>query len=272
MEPILKWAGGKRALLPKILELFPSNYKKRRYHEAFFGGGAVFFNVKPESGSVNDINSDLMIFYRVVRDRPLELIAEASQYSYDEKTYYHLRDKYNSSKTSDIEKAALFLYLNKTAYNGLYRVNSKGKFNVPFGRYKNPRIVPRNRILLASVVLRNVEILNRDFSYLLERSKEGDLCYFDPPYQPMSETADFTSYSSEGFGIEEQQRLRDLCLKLNQKKVLFVLSNSYTEAILGLYQNTGEFNVSIVRGRRAISSKAFTRCPVHEVLVTNIPR
>ena len=271
VDPILKWAGGKRSLVPHILSLFPVDYKTRVYHEPFIGGGAVFFKIRPRAGSINDINSHLVNFYWVVRDKPEELISQGRLYTYDEESYYLLRDRFNQQGLSDVEYAALLLYLNKTAFNGLYRVNSKGEFNVPFGRYKNPTIVPERRIRAASRILQKVEIFNKDFSYVLDYAKEGDLCYLDPPYQPVSETASFTSYSSEGFDLNEQRRLRDLCIELDERGILFVLSNSYTEPILDLYKET-KFQIKVTQAKRAISSKPSTRGPINEVLVTNISK
>jgi len=271
VEPILKWAGGKRSLIPDIIDLFPADYKNRTYHEPFVGGGAVFFKIRPRSGSINDINPRLINFYRVVRDKPEELIREARQYSYDEDSYYGLRGRFNQPNLPDVEEAALLLYLNKTAFNGLYRVNSKGEFNVPFGRYKNPKIVPERRIMSASRILRRVEMLNEDFSYITNYADKGDLCYFDPPYQPVSDTANFTSYSAEGFDLGEQRRLRDTCIELDGDGVLFVLSNSYVDPIREMYEEVDSFRIEIVQARRAISSKASTRGPINEILVTNIP-
>jgi len=271
VDPILKWAGGKRSLIPHILSLFPADYKNRVYHEPFVGGGAVFFKIRPRFGSINDVNSRLVNFYRVVRDQPEELVSQARCYTYDERSYYFLRDRFNQSDLSDVECAALLLYLNKTAFNGLYRVNSKGEFNVPFGRYKNPTIVPEKRIRAASKILKKVEIFNEDFSYILDYAKKGDVCYLDPPYQPVSETANFTSYSSERFDLNEQRRLRDLCIELDECDALFVLSNSYAEPILDLYEKIGRFRVIIIQAKRVISSKASTRGPINEILVTNIP-
>ena len=271
VDPILKWAGGKRSLLPDILSLFPLDYKKRTYHEPFIGSGAVFFHITPKSGSINDIVTRLINFYRVVRGKPEDLISQALQHPHDKEIFYKLRDHFNHDKLTDVEEAALFLYFNKTAFNGLYRVNSKGEFNVPFGSYKNPTIVPKERIRQASKVLQNVEILNKDFSYVVEYSTEGDLCYFDPPYAPVSDTAYFTSYSSKGFNFQEQERLRDVCVELDNKGVFFVLSNSYVEPIIELFQEFENFRIEIVQARRAISSKASTRGPINEILVTNVP-
>ena len=270
--PILKWAGGKRQLLPHIIPLLPKNYKGRRYHEPFFGGGALFFEICPKSGSINDINPRLMNFYKIVRDKPEELIEQATEYKHDKDTFYKLRDRFNQSGLSDVEEAALLLYLNKTAFNGLYRVNSRGKFNVPFGRYKNPTIVPKKRIRDASRIMKHVEIFNEDFTYVLDYTETGDVCYFDPPYMPVSETANFTSYSSDGFNFDDQIRLRDTCVKLNEKDVSFVLSNSYIDEIMELYKEVDFFCVIVIQASRAISSKASTRGPINEILVTNISK
>lgn len=271
MDPILKWAGGKRRLIPEIILRFPSNYKKINYHEPFFGGGAVFFKITPEKGSINDINVKLMNFYEVVRDNPQELIEMASKYSYDEEEYYRNRYRFNDSSILKIESAALLLYLNKTAFNGLYRENSKGEFNVPFGKYKNPTIVPKKKILAASYFLKKINILCKDFSYVLDYAEEGDLCYFDPPYEPISHTSDFTSYSSDGFNYKEQIRLRDVCIELDNKKVYFILSNSYNLKIIELYDGVESFRIEEVINNRMISSKASTRGKIKEILVTNIP-
>ena len=269
-DPILKWAGGKRQLIPRILAIFPKDYKQKTYHEPFFGGGALFFKIKPKQGSINDVNPRLMNFYRVVRDCPDELIELAKTYRHGKEEFYRLRDRFNEPGLSDIEDASLLLYLNKTAFNGLYRVNSKGKFNVPFGRYKNPLIVDERRISKASKILKNVDVLCTDFTYVIDYSKEGDLCYFDPPYLPVSDTADFTSYSKDGFNFSDQIRLRDTCVRLDKKGVLFVLSNSYVETLVDKYLDVDNFRVEVVQANRAINSKGDMRGPVDEILVTNI--
>ena len=271
VSPILKWVGGKRQLMKEILSVFPRDYRARTYHEPFVGSGAVFFKVKPRKGSINDINPRLINFYKVVRENPTELIEEARNYVYEKKTYYKLRGRFNQGNLPEVEEAALFLYLNKTCYNGLYRVNSRGEFNVPFGRYKNPKIVDPNRIHEASRALANIEILNQDFTYVTDLAERGDVCYLDPPYDPVSETADFTSYSRNGFDAQEQIRLRDTCLKLDGKGVVFILSNSYTNTIKDLYEDEG-FNLMTVQARRMVNSKSERRGDVKEVIITNSPK
>lgn len=270
-NPILKWAGGKRSLLNKIISLFPSDHKRRRYHEPFIGGGAVFFKIKPKSGSINDINPRLMNFYKVVRDKPRELIETAKQYKHDEDEYYRYRARFNNPKTSYVERAALLLYLNKTGFNGLYRENSDGEFNVPFGRYKNPTIIPEKRILKASKILQNVEIFNCDFEYVVDNSERGDLCYFDPPYLPISDTAHFTSYSKDGFSYQDHLRLKELCISLDEKGVFFVLSNSYVKELITKYEQVDQFRILTVQAKRTINSDASNRGLITEILVTNIP-
>jgi DNA adenine methylase len=270
IEPILKWAGGKRSLIPKILPLLPPDYKTRRFHEPFFGGGALFFEIQPKSGSINDINKRLISFYQVVRDKPEELIITASQYKYEKEEFYKLRERYNTPGLSDVEDAALLLYLNKTAFNGLYRVNSRGQFNVPFGRYSNPTIVDPRKIRKASKIFENIEIFHKDYSYIVDFAEQGDLVYFDPPYLPISKTANFTAYSSDGFGWKDQLRLRDVCIKLEKKGVFFVLSNSYVEELVEEYKKPGLFRIEIVKANRMINSNAEARGPISEALVTNI--
>ncbi len=268
MRPLLKWAGGKRGLVERILGLFPDSHPASVYHEPFMGGGAVFFSLEPERGSVNDINPRLMNFYRVVRDSPEELIEVAGGYNYDKEEYYSHRTRFNERPSNPVEDAALFLYLNKTAYNGLYRVNSKGEFNVPFGRYSDPTIVYPRRIMKASKLLREVNIRCGDFLYLLETAEAGDLCYLDPPYVPVSGTAHFTDYSAGGFTEDDQRRLRDMCVELDARGVIFVQSNSDTGLVRSLYEGAG-FRLEKVKTLRMISSKVSSRSKGRDLLITN---
>ena len=276
-EPILKWAGGKRGLLREIIALMPRDFRDRTFHEPFFGGGAVTFWIEPKKGTINDINPKLMNFYVVVRDHVDELIEDAQRHKYEKEYFYRARAEFNKIvrngfKIPDIRLASLLLYLNKTAFNGLYRENRRGEFNVPFGRYKNPKIVDEEKLRKASEVLKRLEIYNEDFSYILRTAKPGDLVYFDPPYYPLSETSNFTSYSKDNFGYTDQKRLRDVCLKLHKRGVYFVLSNSYVEPVLELYQDFDEFEMFKVYAKRSINSKADRRGEVPELLVTNVPK
>lgn len=275
-EPILKWAGGKRQILREIVALMPKDFRNRTFHEPFFGGGAVTFWMEPEKGTINDINPKLINFYVVVRDHVDELIEDAKNHKNDKEYFYKARAEFNEIVTNgfeipNIRLASLLLYLNKTAFNGLYRENRKGEFNVPFGRYKNPKIVDEERLRKASEVLKKLDIHNEDFTYILREANPGDLVYFDPPYHPVSETASFTSYSKEDFSREDQKRLRDICLKLHEKGIYFILSNSYVKPVRGLYEGIEGFEILKIYAKRPINSKADRRGEVPEMLVTNIP-
>ena len=270
VRPILKWAGGKRYISSTILDLFPPDYQQRTYHEPFLGGGAIFFRIEPPGGSINDDNTKLMDFYRTVRDHPEELIEQAGSYETDEKTYYQLRQQYNGETVSEIEKAAILLYLNKTAFNGLYRVNSQGLFNVPYGRYKNPRVVFPERLVRASELLQRIKIFSEDFTYVKKIALSGDLCYFDPPYHPLSKTARFTAYTQKGFSYTDQQRLSTLCEQLAKRQVLFIASNSDVPEITSLYEKIPDVRFHRIEVQRAISAKASSRIRVPELLITNI--
>lgn len=264
---ILKWLGGKRRIVTAIIGLLPENLENRGYHEPFLGGGALLFALKPARGTANDVNTRLINFYRVVRDNPNELIEEAKRFLYDREIYYRLRDRFNTATLSPIEDAALFLYLNKTGYNGLYRVNSKGIFNVPFGRYKNPNIVPEVKIIEASQVLRKIDLRCEDFSYIIDVAKEGDIVYMDPPYKPLNKTSNFTSYNPDGFNEVEQVRLRKICEELDRNNIFFIVSNSGPAA--ELYDG---FKIMKILVNRSINSKASARGPINEILVTNIEK
>ena len=253
--------------MERILSLFPQDHQDRAYHEPFMGGGAVFFTLEPGRGTINDVNPRLMNFYRVVRDRPEELIEAARGHRYEEAEYYRLRDRFNS-KPDPVEDAALLLYLNRTCYNGLYRVNSRGEFNVPFGRYRDPTVVHPRQIRRASGLLRGVEALCSDFEYLREHAQEGDLCYMDPPYQPASRTANFVDYAAGGFGEPDQARLRDLCVELDARGVHLVQSNSDTDLIRRLYEGTG-FQLESLRTTRNISRKVSSRGGGRDLLITS---
>ncbi|OKY77112.1 MAG: Site-specific DNA methylase Dam [Candidatus Methanohalarchaeum thermophilum] len=276
VKPVLKWAGGKRQLLEEIIKLFPNGYEKKRLHEPMVGGGAVTFEIEPNKGTINDVNGRLTRFYEVIRDKPEELIEENRSHRYNEDYYYSARKEFNKPiRNEDLDKvreASLLLYLNRTCFNGLYRENSKGEFNVPFGDYNNPDYVKAEQIRNCSQVLKNLKIENNDFEYILDEAKKGDLVYFDPPYQPVSETANFTEYSKEGFELKDQKRLFNTCIKLDKKETYFILSNSWAKPIRKLYEKQKNFEVIKVKANRDINSKAKNRKPVSEILATNIPK
>jgi len=274
VEPILKWAGGKRQLLSEITARFPVEYEG--YHEPFVGGGAVFFALEPDHGSINDINTRLVNFYDVVRKWPEDLIEENRTHKYSDEYYYDARDEFNDLRTVNektreqaVREASHLLYLNRTGFNGLYRENSDGEFNVPIGDYTNPDWVQAETIRAAHNVLQGTTIHNEDFEYVRDEVGEYDLVYFDPPYQPVSETADFTDYHAEGFDKDDQKRLRDLAVDLSDAGAYVVLSNS--PPVAELYKEYDDFAVDVVDATRAINSDGDNRGEVAEVLISNVP-
>lgn len=270
VSPVLKWAGGKRQLLPSIKTMLPKEISS--YCEPFVGGGAVLFDIQPKRAIVNDINSDLILVYTVIRDNVEALIKLLETYPNEEGFYYELRnidreqEKYD--KLSEIEKAARVIFLNKTCYNGLYRVNNAGKFNSPFGKYKNPNIVNAPVLRAVSAYFNSSEITfsTSDFEPVLEQVRRGTFVYLDPPYDPVSDTSSFTGYFKGGFSREQQIQLRKCCDRLNARGVKFMLSNSATAFIREQYSN---YHITIVQAKRAINSVASKRGDVDEVIITN---
>lgn len=270
--PLIKWAGGKRQLLDELMKLVPKIHGT--YFEPFFGGGALFFALKTEGwiekAVVSDLNSDLYNMYRTIQSSPFRLLEELNKlkFSNKEEDYYEARNIYNSlPESADPEyKAALLIYLNRHCYNGLYRVNSMGKFNVPFGKYNNPNLPDRERLLEVSTALRDTDVLNLDFEETLESASGDDFVYLDPPYFPLSSTSAFTDYQTGGFGLQEQERLANVFRKLDSKGVSVMMSNSATPEIMELYDG---FNTNFVKARRLINSKSGGRGEIKEVLVTN---
>ncbi len=274
VQPVLKWAGGKRQLLSEITARFPGSYDE--YHEPFVGGGAVFFALEPDAGSINDRNRRLVNFYRVVRDHPDRLVVENRTHDHSDDYYYDARDEFNRLHAADerseverVREASLLCYLNRTGFNGLYRENSDGEFNVPVGNYASPDWVQAERIRAASDALRDTAIHNEDFEYVHEAAEAGDLVYFDPPYQPVSTTADFNDYHADGFDRDDQRRLRDVAVDLDEAGVSVVLSNS--PPVAELYEDHDAFDVEVVQATRAINSDGDGRGEVAEILVTNVP-
>jgi DNA adenine methylase len=260
-RPFLKWAGGKAKLAPEILQRFPSHFK--RYHEPFIGGGAVFFALGPRQATLSDLNAELIATYVTIRDQVDDVIAALASHAANEEHFYAVRAM-STQTLGPVEVAARTIYLNRTCYNGLYRVNSKGQFNVPFGRYTNPRIVNSENLHAVSAALAGMDILHQSVFDIGHRVRPGDLVYFDPPYDPLSPTASFTSYAGT-FGREEQIRLFELFRELAHRGVHVVLSNSDTPFIRALYH---AFKVETVYCRRPINSRADRRGPVTEVLVS----
>ena len=257
-------------MLSEIREEIPERYST--YFEPFLGGGAVLFDLQPQKAVVNDINEELINLYRVIRDDIDALIADLKKHKnradYFNKIREKDRDKRKYSQLSAVEKASRILYLNKTCFNGLYRVNQSGEFNVPFGDYKNPNIVDENTLRAVSNYFNKAGKILRctDFEEALEGIEEGCFVYLDPPYDPVSTSASFTAYDRDGFGRREQVRLKEVCDSLDRRGVKFLLSNSATDFILHLY---GNYKIKIVRARRVINSRSHKRGDVNEVLVKN---
>ena len=262
-RPFLKWAGGKTQLLGEILKRFPQNFG--RYHEPFIGGGAVFFALRPRRAVLSDINPELVETYTMIRDNVDEVIAALEKHQANEAHFYAVRAQKREA-LSEINAAARTIFLNRTCFNGLYRVNRKGQFNVPFGRYANPTLCDHSNLHAVSHALQGVDLKVQGVLEMSRSVRRGDLVYFDPPYDPVSPTASFTSYTHQGFGREEQAKLADLFRRLDARGVHVVLSNSDTPFIRELYQ---DFRVDEVYARRAINSRADRRGKVTEVLVSN---
>lgn len=268
--PVVKWVGGKRQLLDEIIPLLPK--KITSYCEPFLGGGAVLFSIQPRKAIVNDLNEDLIIVYKVIRDCVDDLIVSLKKHENTQEYFYKIRDidrdKSAYQEISDIEKASRLIYLNKTCYNGLFRVNQAGEFNSPFGHYKNPNIVNEPVLRAVSKYFNNNEInfLNEDFSVTLDRLKKGTFVYLDPPYDPVSDTASFTGYNKGGFDKNEQIRLKNCCDELTKKGIKFMLSNSATEFIKSLYK---DYKIFIVKAKRAINVDASKRGEIEEVIIRN---
>lgn len=264
--PFLKWAGGKTQLLAQFAPLFPAPGSYARYVEPFLGGGAVFFAMRPPVAVLADVNAEIVDCYEAVRSCPEDVIRALDKHEYTSDHYYRVR----ADKPKGLAaRAARTIYLNKTGYNGLYRVNRSGGFNVPMGRYTNPGF--RSPTLFAtlracSVALASAKLVPGDFERMLGDAGVGDFVYLDPPYVPVSETSDFTSYVPGGFGWADQERLAAACVALSGRGARFMLSNSDTPAVRALYDR---FRVDTVRAARSINSKGSGRGQVGEVVVRN---
>jgi len=273
VKPFLKWAGGKRYLISEIKQRWPATFKGT-YFEPFLGGGAVLFSLQPKKAVVNDINSELINCYKVIRDNVEELIQCLRHHENEESYYYQVRDwdrECTFRQRDATERAARIIFLNKTCYNGLFRVNSQGQFNVPFGRYKAPNIVDVIVLRAVSHYLNEADItfLNTDFSEATATAKRGDLVYFDPPYDSNTDPASFTGYDVKGFDREQQLRLRLLTDDLHKRGCKFLLSNAYTLYTDSLYRSNPQYHFDIVEVPRPINSNAAKRGKVDEILVRN---
>lgn len=290
-KPFVKWVGGKTQLLEDIKKALPMDLSQRKnvtYIEPFVGGGAVLFWILQEYPNItraviNDINAELICTYRVIQNSVERLIDELGQLqehylplNADARKEFFMtqRERFNEAEKTEVETAALFIFLNRTCFNGLYRVNSKGKFNVPHGRYSNPKICDAETLMADAALLQRVEILCGDFAQTGRYAGENVIYYFDPPYRPLTDTSAFTSYSKNGFDDAEQMRLRDFCDQIAANRSLFVASNSDPQNI----DNSDDFfdhlykmfNIKRVSAARMINSKGDGRGAISEILISNV--
>lgn len=268
VKPFLKWAGGKRQILKHLLKYLPADIDKRTYREPFLGGGALFFALKPTMAILSDANEHLIRCYHAVRDNP-DLV---SGYLYEhvrndcERYYYHVRDQYNQTIGYSIAQAARFIYLNKTCYNGIFRVNSSGKYNVPCGRYDSPSLPSRQHLKKVSRLLNSgTKIFAASFEKTLAKVKAGDFVYLDPPYPPLNGTSSFTSYTKDKFDDEDQRKVANIAKELDSAGCLVMVSNASTRKIRKLYAG---FNIRALEVTRFITCKS-KRHRVIELVITN---
>lgn len=291
-KPFIKWVGGKTQLIESIQKTLPKNFadlKNITYIEPFVGGGAVLFWILQQypnitKAVINDINPDLATTYKTIKENPSELV-KFLQIIQDEylplneekrKEYYlNKRERFNTKSLDFVENTALFIFLNRTCFNGLYRVNSKGFFNVPFGRYTNPKICDKQTIFADSELLQKVEILTGDFEVTLKYASNNSFFYFDPPYKPLSETSSFNSYAKEDFNDNEQIRLGNFCKKIDLLGHNFILSNSDVKGKNPnddfFYDLYDKFNIKRVYATRMVNANAEKRGKLTELLITNQP-
>jgi DNA adenine methylase len=271
LHPFLKWPGGKRQLLPILADYIPTEFKS--YYEPFVGAGAMLFYLRPEIAYINDINVELMNCFEVVRDNVEDLIADLKKHFNTESYYYLIRSLdrtpyFRSGQLSEVARASRIIYLNKTCFNGLYRENSKGEFNAPFGRYAKPKICDETTLRMVHQYLQSakIQISCCDFETAVSTAREGDFVYFDPPYVPVSRTASFTNYSPGGFNLEDHFRLKNTVDFLTNRGVKVLLTNSDTDFARDLYRDYYKDNVQALR---AINSKGSKRGPVNELIIAN---
>jgi DNA adenine methylase len=272
LRPFLKWAGGKRRLTSKIREYVPAKYNI--YFEPFVGAGAVLFDLQPEVALINDANEELINCYRVVKDEPSKLIEHAKHHRNTKSYFYRLRslDRRPAFETlSSLERASRIIFLNKTCYNGLFRVNSRGQFNVPYSKYANPHIVDEVAIKAVSRYLAKatIQLTSDDFADALSGAGPDDFVYLDPPYDPVSDTSSFTGYNLPSFDREEQERLKSVCDDLSRRGCKVLLSNSATHFIRKLYSDKRRYKIVEVTANRYINSVATGRGKIKELLIHN---
>ena len=271
-QPFLKWAGGKWALAAEIIPLLPADATRRVYREPFLGGGGMFFRLQPARAFLSDAVADLIVTYEAVRSEVEALIERLAELKlgHDEDQFYAVRERFNTERRAPaVERAAWLIYLNKTCFNGLFRTNSRGLFNVPAGRFENPGILDADRLRACSAALARAHLTHATFDHLVGAAREGDLIYLDPPYVPLSRTSSFAGYCDGSFDAADQERLAEAFRALDDRGCLLALSNSDTPEVRRLYRG---YDIQPIVARRAIGAKASTRGPTQEVLVRNVKK
>jgi DNA adenine methylase len=271
VTPFVKWVGGKRQLIEQIKPHLPKDIDRLKYFEPFIGGGAIFFHLQNKHSTINDLNADLINAYQVVQNNVEALIESLKQHQNTPEYFYKIREMDRSSEfnaLSSIDKASRLIYLNKTCYNGLYRVNNAGEFNSPFGNYKNPNIVNEPVLRAVNKFLKDKEITitNTDYQDAVKAADNRSFIYFDPPYHPLTDSSNFTGYVQGGWQEEEQVRLKEFCDLLTKQNIKFLLSNSSAHFIRDLYK---DYNITTLQANRAVNSVAEKRGAVDEFLIKN---
>lgn len=267
-KPFLRWAGGKTHSVPFLLQHLPSDFTApSTYFEPFLGAGSLFFSLRPQKAILSDNNKDLIESYRAIQKNPILIFKYLSEHrgKTSEHYYYEMRNKYNNSKSS-IYRAALFIYLNKTCFNGIWRVNGKGEFNVPYGKQEHPSIPSKDELIRISEALASAEITHCNYKDIIDKVQKADFVYLDPPYPPLSNTSNFTQYTSGGFTEKDHEELALFAKELTQKGCYVLISNSDTGYIRSLYQ--GNFNIFELEVTRLIRADGH-RYKVREIAITN---
>jgi len=271
VTPFLKWVGGKRQLINELTNYLPKGINSYEYIEPFVGGGALFFHLQSKKATINDLNSELINVYLMIKNNLEELISELIKHKNTSEYFYSIRSldrDYSFHDLSNVFKASRVIYLNKTCFNGLYRVNNSGEFNSPFGNYKNPNIInePTLRAVNKYLNENDIKIFSLDYEKILTNLNEKSFVYLDPPYHPISNGNNFTGYVQGGWTVKDQIRLKINCDKLKQNGIKFMLSNSSSEFIIDLYK---EYNIKRIMANRLVNSDASKRGEVEELIIRN---